>query len=215
MNLKKLCEALGWHRIRRWKDFIKEVKAVESSYETQKHLKEKREAQASISPYFDFLFGDWRPNPDLVNRVWDTIETRPIAEVLDAVLKTPIAYSQYQGAQGWIAVDNTVRLTTLELAEEIIKDTPVDKLKWIAERRDCDDISEIFESICRLFYAVNVRTVLAFSGGHAFVGFPLIVDSDRTTSHVEWRFLEPQNDRWQEINVGQGGMYDVKEALIV
>ena len=181
----------------------------------------------SISPYFDVLLGTWRPDPDLVNRVCESMETRPIEDVLDAVLKTPIAYSQYYGAQGWVAVDSTVRLTTLPLAEEIIKDTPVEILEWIAERQDCDDISEIFESICRLFYGVNVRRVLSFSSGHAFIGWPLLVpevhhhdDSDRATSGngtVEWRFLEPQTDQWKtDLHIGtERKSGNVSQALIV
>ena len=168
--------------------------------------------QQSISPYFDVLLGTWRPDPDLVNKVCESIETRPIEDVLDAVLKTPIAYSRYYGAQGWVAVDNTVRLTTLELAEEIIKDTPVEILEWIAERQDCDDISEIFESICRLFYGVNVRRVLSFSSGHAFIAWPLLAEGT-----VEWRFLEPQTDQWKtDLHIGtERKSGNVSQALIV
>ena len=168
--------------------------------------------QQSISPYFDLLLGTWRPDPDLVNRVCGSMETRPIEDVLDAVLKTPIAYSRYYGAQGWVAVDSTVRLTTLELAEEIIRDTPVEMLQWIAERQDCDDISEIFESICRLFYGVNVRRVLSFSSGHAFIAWPLLVDGT-----VEWRFLEPQTDQWKtDLHIGtERKSGNVSQALIV
>jgi len=228
MTLKELCKALGWKRIRRWDFFAKEVKAIESNLETQRFLREKAEARTSISPYFDSLFGDWQPDPNLVKTVMGSIETRPIEEVFEAVIRSPIAYSRYQGAQGWIAVDRTVRLTTLACANKIVKDTPVDTLRWIAERQDCDDISEIFESICRLFYGVNVRRVLSFSSRHAFIAWPLLVngvseahprdDRDRVTSRVEWRFLEPQTDGWKtdlHIGDGTGTPGDVSEALIV
>ena len=206
MTLKKICEALGWHRIRRWKDFVKKVKFLESAAEEQT-------APQSISPYFESLFGGWRPDADLVREVMESMETRSIQEVFDAILKTPIAESQFGKAWGWVPVDNSMQLTTLEKAQQIISDTPVETLKWIAERQDCDDISEIFESICRLFYGVNVRLVVSFSSGHAFIAWPLIVNET-----VEWRFLEPQNDGWKtdlHIGNGRGKPGDVSQALIV
>lgn len=206
MTLKKICEALGWKRIRRWKDFVKEVKFMENAAETAT-------APQSISPYFESLFGGWRPDADLVREVMDSMETRPIEDVRDAVLQTPIAYSRFGGSQGWIAVDRTVQLTTLQMAEKIISDTPVETLRWIAERQDCDDISEIFEGICRLFYGINVRCVLSFSSRHAFIAWPLLVNET-----VEWRFLEPQNDGWKtdlHIGNGRGKPGDVSQALIV
>ena len=213
MSLKELCKALGWHRIRRWKHFVQEVKAIESNYETQKFLREKREAQSSISPYFDKLFGDWRPNPELVQEVMDSMESRDIDEVIKAVLRTPMAYSRYGNMQGWVPVDHRIRLTTEEQAQKIIADTPVETLQWIAEEQDCDDISEIFEAICRIFYGVNVRIVASFSSRHAFIAWPLLINEQ-----VEWKFLEPQTDGWKtdlHIGDGTGKRGDVSQALIV
>ena len=176
---------------------------------------------ATLSPYFESLFGNWRPNPELVREVMASMETRSTDELWEAAQRASISQSRFRGGQGLVQVDERCQLTTLACAEKIIQDTPIEKIKYIAERQDCDDYAEIFEAILRVFYGINCRVVISVSCSHAFIGWPLIINNQ-----VEWRFLEPQTDRWLYVFIGrneitasgktrEGDIGDVSEALIV
>ena len=147
--------------------------------------------------------------------------TRTSNQLWEADHSAAITRSRYRGGQGLVLVDEHYPLTTLDLAERIIKDTPVEQLRYIAETQDCDDFARILRSLLRVLYGVDVMVVISISWGHAFIAWPLI-----TGDRVEWRFLEPQNDRWLHVFIGrhertasgrtrEGQRGDVSEALIV
>jgi len=87
---------------------------------------------------------------------------------------------------------------TSEQAEQVIIDSPLDLAPY-GEKNNCVEMA--FLAARQLWWAGYPATVVKidFSDGtsHMLVGVP--------TSDAGWKFLEPQNNSWVNLNVG--GMY--------
>ena len=74
---------------------------------------------------------------------------------------------------------------------EIIRETKVDKVRYIAERSDCDNFAIAFSGIVSLKYGINTAgIVFDESGGHAY-NIICVIENGKVSLEV----LEPQNDR--------------------
>ena len=81
----------------------------------------------------------------------------------------------------------------LPVWSDVIRYTGVDKGKYVAERRDCDDFAKMFAAVCSHKLGVNgVGLVIDISAAHAYNAV-LVVSG---TGELMVKFLEPQTDRW-------------------
>ena len=91
-----------------------------------------------------------------------------------------------------LKADRRFWATSREHWNEIIRETKVDKVRYIAERSDCDNFAIAFAGIAALKYGINTAgIVFDESGGHAY-NIICVIDEHK---QITLELFEPQTDR--------------------
>ena len=104
---------------------------------------------------------------------------------------------------------------SLEDWKEILEQTEVDDVRYISERRDCDDFAVALKGIVALKYGINaIAMVVDFTGKHAY-NLIVVANPDGTfTAHA----LEPQTDQIdtdsRRVQFGKGA-YKAEKGYVV
>lgn len=119
--------------------------------------------------------------------------------------------------QPFVTTDATYDVLSREMFDRVLKETHIDKIKWVAEEMDCEKIARAFVSIfADLGVTDSVGRIFAASGEHSFV--VVLVQNGET---VEVLFVEPQNDEYVEPvsydpkTKNEKNKYNIYDALIV
>lgn len=97
-----------------------------------------------------------------------------------------------------VGLDKYFWLLTADDWQEIIDETKVDQVRYVAERSDCDNYAIAFAGIAALRYGSNSAGIAVdFLGKHAYNVIP--VD---TGDGIEIRIFEPQTDQWRTGRLG-------------
>ena len=106
-----------------------------------------------------------------------------------------------------VFLDKDYYALPLETWAEIIEWSDVDRIKYVAEKRDCDNFAVAFAGQVGLRFAVNgVGIVVDFSGKHAYNC--LLVTGDKDGDGVDDLsvvLLEPQSDRMPQVGDTMSG----------
>ena len=185
MTLKKLCEALGWKRFRRWKDFLEELQYIVAVGEDALREIEKEDAtRRSIESHVSVASRD---------------------EIIKAVKRSSV------GGDGMYVVpcDTKYRILDGTGWGGVLDYTGVDKRRYISEFFDCDNFAIALAAVCAMKFQINsVGIVLDFSGGHAYAVLPVRQEN----GSIEIVILEPQNDQYI---VSLGGMYQGRFGIAI
>jgi len=185
MTLKKLCEALGWKRFRRWKDFLEELQYVVAvGKDRLREIEAEEKAYASIKT---------------------SVSIATHTEITQAVQRSPIGSAGMQ----ILPCDRRYRILDGTGWGSALTYTGVDKRRYISEFFDCDNFAIALAAICAMKFQINsVGIVFDFSGGHAYAILPVRQED----GSIEIVILEPQNDQYI---VSLGGMYQGKFGIAI
>lgn len=87
--------------------------------------------------------------------------------------------------------DRSFFLVSRPTFEQVLRDTEVDTIEWIAEKSDCDDIAKYLSALMAVRFGLNsFGVVTSFNGGHAF-SFALIHERNG----IDIVYFEPQTDQ--------------------
>ena len=112
-------------------------------------------------------------------------------------------------------LDRSFWTCTLEDWKEIIEQTEVDEVRYVAERTDCDDFAVALKGLVALKYGINaIGMVVDITGKHAY-NIIVVSNADGTFSaHA----LEPQTDQIDtdstRVQFGQGA-YKAEAGYVV
>ena len=96
--------------------------------------------------------------------------------------------------QPFVTTDAKYSVPTEAMLKRILKETDIDRIKWIAEEMDCEKIAREFVDACaELGLTDAVGRIFGVSGNHAFI-VALVQDGE----NVGVKFIEPQNDKFIE-----------------
>ena len=111
-------------------------------------------------------------------------------------------------------LDRSYRILTLEAWETVLAWSKVDKFKYEAEHRDCDNFAMALAGRIPLEFAVNgIGFVCDFSGGHAYNAV-LYYDDNKT---VDIGIVEPQTDGFVVIgdNKSRSEAYKAEKGFVI
>ena len=98
--------------------------------------------------------------------------------------------------------DGQYFVVSRSMVERILRETKVDTISWVAEKRDCDDIAKYLSALMAVQFRLNsFGVVRSYDGGHAF-SFALV--HGESGLGVMW--IEPQTDEILTRQLG-AGMY--------
>jgi len=96
--------------------------------------------------------------------------------------------------QPFVLTDALYDVPTEDMLKRVLATTDIDKIKWVAEKMDCEKIAREFVDACaELGLTDAVGRIFAASGNHAFI-VALVQDGE----DVKVVFIEPQNDEFVE-----------------
>ena len=125
-----------------------------------------------------------------INEIFNFVRSRP--ELRDA--RDPY------GGQSFRSKDAEYYVVSRSTVEQIINETEVDTIEWVADKTDCDDIAKYFSALMSVRYGLNSFGVAtSYDGGHAF-SFALIHEGGKL--NVVW--FEPQTDEILTDKIGHG-----------
>ena len=112
--------------------------------------------------------------------------TFSLEEVVDAWRRSP-----GRALVPWL-LDTEYHAVPHDVWRMILQDSGVDKQRWVAETRDCDDFAFALRGTVPLRLGVNgLGVVIDLSSSHAYSAV-LCVSGDS----LEVGFVEPQRDEW-------------------
>lgn len=119
--------------------------------------------------------------------------------------------------QPFVTTDATYDVLSREMFDRALKETHIDKIKWVAEEMDCEKIAREFVNIfAELGVTDSVGRIFAASGEHSF-NVVLVQNGDT----VVVLFVEPQTDEYVEPvsfnpeTKKEKNKYNIYDALIV
>ena len=122
-----------------------------------------------------------------------------------------VVRARYQGAQGFVNMDDEIKVVSQKMMDRILEETKIDEVVW-TDIMDCNHISAMFVSRLRqlgLNNAGRIRNFLPEPDGHCWVVVLMQIDGT-----PKFRFIEPQTDQYVDDKMGTGS-YQCAEALIV
>lgn len=119
--------------------------------------------------------------------------------------------------QPFVTTDATYEVLSREMFDRALKETEVDKIKWVAEEMDCEKIAREFVDVfAEIGVTDSVGRIFAASGEHAF-NVVLVQNGES----VDILFVEPQTDEYVEPvsfnpeTQEKQNKYNIYDALIV
>lgn len=124
-------------------------------------------------------------------------------EVIEAFNRSPLSRLQL------MLVDRDYWVVPELTWFDILNWSQVDRIKYRAERQDCDDFAKILNGeVVRKFQLNSIGTVLDFSGAHAYVA--VVLDDN---GRLEVAAVEPQTDR-THVAATRHRMYAAQNGLV-
>ena len=125
-------------------------------------------------------------------------------EVIEAFNRSPLSRLQL------MMVDRDYWVVPEPTWFDILNWSQVDRIKYRADRQDCDDFAKILNGeVARKFQLNSIGLVLDFSGGHAYSA--VVVDDN---GRLEVAAVEPQSDR-THVAATRHRMYTARNGLVI
>ena len=126
------------------------------------------------------------PAPEAIAKFWDAAVPFTSGQVKTAISESPLKHLQL------LMIDRMYYCLPDNLCVEMLHEIGTNRIKYIAERFDCDNFSSYFKAVAALNFGTNsVGMILDISGQHSYNCVLTCIDS---SSPVEVKEVEPQSD---------------------